>query len=170
MTVTTATKVIDGVTCVVVEDNLTMSGKLEERTTDWYAQDHAGNVWYLGEQTAELTPAGKVKSTEGTWQAGVQGAVPGIFMPVDPVVGQSGRQEYFRGQAEDHYRVLNLTAPITGVPGTTASTGLLTEEWTPLEPGVLDHKLYVRGVGTVKEEAVRGPKETNTLVSFTAGA
>jgi hypothetical protein len=91
-------------------------------------------------------------------------------MPAHPFIGQSGRQEYFRGQAEDHFRVLSLSAPIIGVTGTTETAGLLTEEWTPLEPGVLDHKLYARGVGTVKEDTVRGPKETNTLVSFTPGA
>jgi hypothetical protein len=167
--VTTATKLINGVQCVVVQDNLYKSGHLGERTTDWYAQDNGGNVWYLGEATAELDDAGKVTNTEGSWEAGRQGAQPGIFMPANPVVGQTGRQEYFRGQAEDHFRVLNLSAPISGVPGTHATSGLLTEEWTPLEPGVLDHKLYAKGVGTVKEESVRGAKELNTLVSFKPG-
>jgi hypothetical protein len=170
VTVPKATKLVAGVNAVVVQDNLYIAGVIEERTSDWYAQDNDGNVWYLGEDTAELDEHGKVTSTEGSWEAGKQGAQPGIFMPADRVVGQSGRQEFLHGQAEDHYRVLNLAAPVAGVPGTNATTGLLTEEWTPLEPGVLDHKLYVRGVGTVKEQSVRGPKETNTLVSFTAGA
>jgi hypothetical protein len=170
VTITARTKVVDGVPAVVVQDNLYFGDALEERTSDWYAQDNAGNVWYLGEDTAELDEHGKVTSTEGSWESGKQGAVPGIFMPASPVVGQSGRQEYFKGQAEDHYRVLSLSAPIKGVPGTDATTGLLTEEWTPLEPGVLDHKLYAQGVGTVKEETVRGGKETNTLVSFKPGA
>jgi hypothetical protein len=163
-------KSVDGVAAVIVSDQLYLSGHLEERTSDWYAQDNDGNVWYLGEDTAELSAAGKVTSTEGSWESGKQGAQPGVFMPAHPFIGQSGRQEYFRGQAEDHFRVLSLSAPIIGVTGTTETAGLLTEEWTPLEPGVLDHKLYARGVGTVKEDTVRGPKETNTLVSFTPGA
>ena len=83
------------------------------------------------------------------------GAVAGIYMPAHPRVGQSMRQEYYRGQAEDHFRVLSLSNGHT----------LVTEEWTPLEPGVLDHKVYVKGIGTVKEEAVKGPQELAVLVS-----
>src|SRR5207244_360683 len=120
---------------------------LEERTSDWYAQDEQGNVWYFGEDTAELTPSGKVKNTEGSWEAGKDGAVAGIFMPASPAVGQSGLQEYYKGQAEDHFQVLSLTAPVH-TPGASGNA-LLTKEWTPLEPNVLDHKYYVRGIGNV---------------------
>src|SRR4051794_8662340 len=99
MTVTHRTKTIAGAPCAAVDDRLYLSGKLEERTTDWYTQDGKGNVWYFGETTAELDPSGKVKSTEGTWQAGRDRAKPGIFMPAHPRVGQSFRQEYYKGQA-----------------------------------------------------------------------
>ena len=90
----------------VVSDKLYLSGALEERTLDYYAQDKDGNVWYFGEDTAELKANGEVKTTEGTWLAGRDGAVAGIFMPADPQVGQSFRQEYYKDQAEDHFRVL----------------------------------------------------------------
>jgi len=163
-TVTGETKVIEGVHCVVVHDSLYERGKLEERTTDWYTQDKQGNVWYFGESTEELNAKGKVTSTAGTWQAGVHGAQPGIYLPGNPSVGQSGRQEFFKGQAEDHFRVVSLAASVTA-PYTASKKALLTEEWTPLEPGVLDHKFYLRGVGTVKEVTVKGPKELNALVS-----
>ncbi len=163
-TVTRGTKTIDGVRCTVVKDVLYLSGKLEERTTDWYVQDTGGNVWYFGEQTAELSPSGHVKSTAGTWQAGVKGAQAGIFLPVDPRVGQGGRREYYKGEAEDHYRVKRLSAKVR-TPGASSAHALLTEESTPLEPGVLDHKFYVRGIGTVLEQTVRGGDERNTLVS-----
>jgi hypothetical protein len=163
--VTPHVKTIDGAPCVVVEDRLFLAGRLEERTTDWYTQDARGNVWYFGESTAELDRNGHVTSTEGTWQAGRSGAVPGIFMPANPQVGQSGRQEFYKGHAEDHFRVLDLRAKVK-VPGATSSRALLTEEWTPLEPGVLDHKLYVRGIGNVLEQSVKGPNERNELVSF----
>jgi hypothetical protein len=157
-------KMIDGIRCTTVSDSLYLSGKLEERTTDWYAQDTAGNVWYFGEETAELDAHGGVKSTAGTWRAGFHGAKAGIYMPANPRVGESGRQEYYKGQAEDHYRVKSLSARVH-TPGASSAHALLTEEWTPLEPGVLDHKYYVRGIGTVLEQTVKGGDERNTLVS-----
>jgi hypothetical protein len=163
LTVTSLTQVIRGVRCTVLHDRLWLKGQLFERTTDWYAQDAEGNVWYFGESTAELDKNGRVTSTEGTWQAGRDGAREGIFMSAHPMVGQSFRQEFYKGHAEDHFEVLSLSAGVT-VPYLTSKHALLTKEWTPLEPGVLDHKYYVRGIGTVKEAAVKGPLETNILV------
>jgi hypothetical protein len=127
-------------------------GQLAERTTDWYAQDVHGAVWYFGEDTAELNAAGKVTSREGTWQAGVHAAQAGIFMPGRPKVGQSFRQEYLKGQADDHFAVIKL-----------AGRSMVTKEWTPLEPGTLDHKVYGRGTGLVQEETVKGGNERWTL-------
>jgi hypothetical protein len=164
VTVTSQTKMIQGVRTTVVRDRLFLAGRLEERTTDWYAQDKRGNVWYFGEATAELDRKGRVTSTEGSWQAGADGAHAGIYMPGQPRIGQSGLQELYRGHAEDHFRVLRLSAPVR-VPFITTSHALLTEEWTPLEPAVLDHKYYVRGIGVVKEASVRGPRETGLLVT-----
>ena len=155
VTVTNRTKVIRGVRCTAVSDRLYLHGRLAERTTDWYAQDARGNVWYYGEATAELDKAGKVTSREGTWQAGVDGAKPGIFMPAHPKIGQSFRQEYLKGQAEDHFEVIQL-----------AGRSMLTKEWTPLEPDTLDHKLYKRGTGLVKEETVKGGNERWTLTDI----
>ena len=152
VTVTHATKVIRGVRCTAVSDRLYVRGHLAERTTDWYAQDARGNVWYFGEDTAELDRAGKVTSREGTWQAGVHGAQAGIFMPAQPRVGRSFRQEYLKGHADDHFAVIKL-----------AGRSLVTKEWTPLEPGTLDHKVYRRGTGLVKEETVKGGNERWTL-------
>ena len=155
--VTRRTKVVDGVRCVVVDDRLWVDGRLAERTNDWYAQDRKGNVWYFGEDTAELDRSGKVTSTEGSWQSGVQGARAGILMPAQPRVGQSGLEEFWKGHAEDHFRVL----------GYLGKNVLLTEEWTPLEPDVRDHKMYVRGTGTILERTVKGGDELNELVSLT---
>lgn len=164
VTVTDRTKTIEGVPCVAVRDRLYMRGRLEERTTDWYSQDSHGNVWYFGENTAELDRHGHVTSTEGTWKAGVDGATAGIYIPGRPRLGQTGRQEFLKGHAEDHFEVI-------GVFGTVAPRGkantLLTKEWTPLEPGVVDHKMYVRGIGTVLEQSQRGPDERNELVRVT---
>jgi hypothetical protein len=161
-----ATKTIDGARCVVVQDRLYLGGRLEERTTDWYAQDAAGAVWYFGEATAELDAHGRVKTTEGSWQAGRAGARAGIFMPAHPQVGETGRQEFLKGQAEDHFLVLSLHATVSS-RYVSSRAALLTKEWTPLEPGVVDHKLYVRGIGTVLEQTVKGGNERLELVSRT---
>jgi hypothetical protein len=164
VTVTHARKTITGAPCVVVHDRLYLRGRLEERTTDWYSQDTAGNVWYFGEDTAELDAHGHVTTTEGTWQAGRNGAKAGIYMPAHPKVGETGRQEYYRSHAEDHFQVVSLHA-YAKAPYITTKNALLTKEWTPLEPGVIDHKYYVRGIGTVLEQTVKGGDERNALVS-----
>jgi hypothetical protein len=161
--VTAETKVVDGVTCVVIDDRTTLSGVLAEKTLDYYAQDVDGNVWYLGEDTAELDAKGKVVSTEGTWHGGVDGAVPGIFMNANPKVGDTFIQEFYKGHAEDHFQVLNVAARID-VPYGSFKGALLTKEWTPLEPAVLDNKYYVQGLGEVKEVSVKGPLERFELV------
>jgi len=160
--VTGETKKILGVSCTVVRDRLFLAGKLAESTLDWYAQDKEGNVWYFGEATAELEN-GKVTSREGSWQAGVDGAAPGVIMQADPKVGDSYQQEFFKGQAEDHAQVLSLAASVQ-VPAGSYSSVQLTKEWTPLEPGVIDHKYYARGVGVVKEATAKGPRESLILV------
>ncbi len=169
MTVTHRTKVIDGASCVVIQDLLYLRGRLEERTIDWYTQDAKGNVWYFGEKTAELDAKGHVISTTGSWTAGVRGATPGIFMFAHPTPGRWARQEFYKGQAEDHFKVLSMRVSIT-VPYISTSRAMLTKEWTPLEPGVIDHKYYVRGIGTVLEQSARGPVERNELVSFRRGS
>jgi hypothetical protein len=164
VTVTHAVRRIGGVPCAVVEDRLYLRGRLRERTSDWYSQDSRGNVWYFGEETAELDPDGHVTSTEGSWTAGVEGARPGIYMPAHPRLGQTGRQEFYKGHAEDHFKVIGLFSTVTGVPGKNA---LLTEEWSPLEPAILEHKLYVRGIGTVLEHTERGGDDHAELVAIT---
>jgi hypothetical protein len=145
---------IAGAPCVVVNDRLYLSGKLRERTTDWYSQDARGNVWYFGEETAELDLRGRVVSIEGSWQAGEGGARPGVFMPAHPRVGQSFAQEHAKGVAEDHFRIVSVGA-----------TRLETREWTPLQPGVIDRKVYARGVGTTTEQTIKGGDEHLELIA-----
>jgi len=151
--VTARRKRILGVSCVVVRDIVYVDGRPTEVTSDWFAQDRKGNVWYFGEATAELDDSGKVRSREGSWQAGVDGAQPGIVMPGRPKVGQSFRQEYLKGHAEDHMAIQSLDAKVR-VPYVSTSRALRTREWTPLEPGVVEHKYYVRGLGMVKDDEV----------------
>jgi hypothetical protein len=172
MTVTRKVKTITGIRAAVVADRLFLNGRLAERTTDWYAQDRHGTVWYLGEKTAELNAHGKVTSTEGSFLNGRDGAKGGIFMPANPRVGQSLQQESFKGQAEDRFRILDLETSVS-TPAVSSQSAMLTEETTPLEPKVVDHKYYVRGIGTVTEQQVAGAPpgqaEATQLVSFQAG-
>jgi hypothetical protein len=157
------TAVVDGVRTRVVEDRLYLDGVLEERTSDYYAQDRCGNVWYFGEDTATLDSRGRVIDTEGSFHAGVDGAQPGVFMQARPEVGRRFRQEWFAGHAEDTYRAEQLSTSIT-VPYGKFTHALRTPEQTALEPDVLDNKWYVAGIGQVEERAVKGPVERLVLV------
>ena len=167
LVVTNGTKKIQGVTCVVVTDVATHEGKLVEKTEDWYAQDAAGNVWYFGEATATYDAAGNVESTDGSWEAGVDGAVAGIVMPASPKVTDSFRQEFYAGQAEDMFWVVSLDEKVD-VPAGSYSSAIQTFEWTRLEPEVVDAKFYAEGIGMVREVALAGSEEHVELTSFTA--
>jgi len=145
--VTHSTKKVMGVECVVVSDKAWENGKLIEQTYDWHAQDKKGNVWYFGEDTKEYNN-GKVTSTKGSWEAGVDGAKPGIIMQAHPKVGQSYRQEYYKGEAEDMAKAISLDESVR-VPYGSFDGVLETKEWTPLEPSYAEHKYYAGGVGQV---------------------
>lgn len=162
--VTRQTKVIDGVTCVVVHDTSRVDGDLEEDTLDYLAQDKFGNVWYFGEDTKTLED-GKVVSTEGSWRAGVDGAAPGFIMEADPHVGDDYDQEIAPGVAEDHARVVSL-AEVVDTPYASSDMALETDETTALEPGVLEHKFYIAGVGLVSTTDANDPDSVENLIKI----
>jgi hypothetical protein len=158
-------KTILGVNCTVVADSVWLYGELAEATLDWYDQDVDGNVWYLGEDSKEIEN-GVVVSTEGSWEAGVDGAEPGYIMLANPDVGDSYRQEYYEGEAEDMAEVVSLTESVT-VPYGNFLDCLQTEEWSPLEAGVSEYKYYASGVGHVYVEDAAGGGDYSGLVSIT---
>ncbi|PZS30986.1 MAG: hypothetical protein DLM59_10605 [Pseudonocardiales bacterium] len=158
-----ATLVVDGVRTRVLEDRLYLNGRLEERTQDYYAQDACGDVWYFGEDTAVLDAHGNVVDTSGSFRAGVDGAQPGVFMTATTMVGRQFRQEWYVGQAEDTFMAVDPSTPVT-VPYGSFNNALRTKETTALEPAVVDNKYYVRGIGQVREIAVKGPLEKLELV------
>ena len=164
VTVTTRTREILGLTATVVHDLATEQGQWVENTFDWYAQDVCGNVWYLGENTKEYEN-GVVVSTAGSWEAGVDGAQPGVIMPADPQVGLSYRQEYYAGEAEDAATILSL-AEQAEVPYGHFSDVILTREYTPLHPKVLEYKLYAEGIGVVLVVAISGGSDREELIRF----
>ncbi len=161
--VTNQTKTILGITTTVVHDLAYEDGVLVEDTFDWYAQDVDGNVWYFGEDTKELDEKGNVISTEGSWEAGVDGAEPGIIMEANPQIGDRYYQEFYRGVAEDQAKVLELDASICVRYGCFDNV-LVTKEWTRLEPGVVENKYYAKGVGLIFEVIVKGGDEQSELV------
>jgi hypothetical protein len=168
VTVTSETKVIAGITATVVHDTVTENGSVIEDTFDWYAQDADGNIWYLGEDTKEYEN-GEVVSTAGSWEHGVDGALAGVAVPADPAIGMAYRQEYYAGEAEDMGKVLALDAT-ADVPFGSFDGCLQTEDTTPLEPDVLEHKYYCRGVGPVLAIDAGGGGGREELTTFEAGA
>jgi len=158
-------RVADGIEARVVHDQVTDHGAVVEDTQDWYAQDADGNIWYLGERTAEYEN-GQVTSTEGSWEAGVHGAQPGIAIPADPRPGLAYRQEYLKGQAEDAARVLS-TDEQAEVPTGHYTGVLMTRETTPLEPDTTEYKFYARGIGEVMAVQTSGGTSTERLVQTT---
>ena len=165
VTVTDHKRVVDGVSATVVRDVVHVDGRLLEHTSDWYAQDADGNVWYLGEDTTEYDHSGKA-DTSGSWEAGVHGAKPGIVMLANPVRGASYRQEYLRGEAEDQAKVLGFhghaNVPLGHLHGL-----LRTYESSRLEPKADEDKYYERGVGVVLERSLH-EKDRTELVSMTS--
>jgi hypothetical protein len=167
--VTHETKVILGVTCTVVHDQAYEDGVLVEDTFDWFAQDEEGNVWYFGEDTKELDENGNVISTEGSWEAGVDGAQPGIIMEAHPKVGDRYQQELAPGVAEDMAQVIRLQDEEVCVSYGCFEDDelLLTKEWTPLDRGVVEEKYYAEDVGFILGVMVKGGDERIELVRIT---
>ena len=164
LAVTNRVKVIQGVPCVEIHDIVLHDGKLIEETLDWYAQDKDGNVWYYGEDSKEIEN-GKVVSTEGSWEAGVDGAQAGIMMEAHPKVGDTYRQEFYKGHAEDTAEVFMLNQSVT-VPYGSYTNALVTRERTPLEPDVIEEKHYAPGVGMVQDVAIAGESDKIQLVAI----
>jgi hypothetical protein len=164
MTITNKTKIIIGVTTTVVWDRVWLNDELIEETYDWYAQDKEGNVWYFGEDVNNYEN-GKLKDHAGAWEAGVDGAQPGIIMEASPRVGDSYRQEYYKGKAEDMAEVLSLSETAS-VPYGSFKDCLKTKEWTPLEPDIAANKYYAKGIGFVLEIAVKGGSERVELIDI----
>jgi hypothetical protein len=155
--VTSRTKVIEGVTCVVVEDSVSLGGSPAERALAYYAQDRQGNVWLFGEDSQEIEH-GRVVKNEG-WQADADGALPSFIMEAVPTIGHSFAHEY----TDNHFQVVSVSESVK-VPYGSFRDVLLTKEWSSEEPDVLSHKYYVRGLGEVRDVTVKGPIEEFDLV------
>jgi hypothetical protein len=164
--VTDQTKVIaDGIEARVVSDIVSEHGKPIEVTKDWYAQDSHGNVWYFGEDTIEYKHGKPVDN--GSWEAGVDGALPGIALPAKPRVGMSYREEYSKGEAEDQSRVLALDEQAETGAGHYTHV-LMAEDYSPIEPKVSELKFYAKGSGqAVLAVDVSGGSEREELIKYT---
>lgn len=162
--VTNETRAVMGVNTTVVRDREFVDGELEEETFDWYAQDNEGNVWYFGEDSREYED-GEAVSSAGSWEAGVNGAQPGILIEGNPQVGDTYRQEYLAGEAEDMAEVVSLNESVSVAYGSYEDC-LKTKEWTPLEPGTEENKYYAAGTGLILEMTVKGGSERLELVDI----
>ena len=174
VTVTDKTKLIEGVTCLVVNDLVEEDGVPVEDTDDWYAQDKGGNVWYCGEIARNFEifegddPAeAELVDIDGSWKAGRDGAQPGIIMLALPQVGDVYRQEVALGEAEDAARVISTTGSATVPAASCDGDCVVTRDFTPLEPDANERKFYASGVGLILErDLVSGDRVE--LVEFTA--
>jgi hypothetical protein len=163
MVATTQTrKLADGITARVVRDTVRAGGSIIEDTFDWYAQDAAGNLWYLGEDTAEFDN-GKITSRHGSFEAGKNGALPGIMLPADPAAGMAYREEYYAHEAEDNGEVLS-TAEMVQVAAGRYRGALLIKDTEAIEPDVQEYKLYAKGVGPVLTLGVSGGAGREELI------
>lgn len=167
------TRVVAGVTCVVVRDRVFVDELLIEDTHDWFAQDDDGNVWYMGEEVInyEYDDDENVISTdnEGAWEAGVDGAEAGIIMKATLIVGDSYQQEYYEGEAEDMAAIEATGVQVELEDGSIYDNCLQTLEWDPLEPGDQEYKYYAPDVGLIKEEAVGGDETAELKGIFLTG-
>jgi hypothetical protein len=160
-------KVVNGVAATVVRDRVYLNGALIEDTYDWYAQDGAGNVWYLGEESKEIEN-GQVVSTEGSWEWGVDGALPGIIMWADPAahVGEEYRQEFYEGEAEDFGKVIVVGQSVNVRYGSFSGC-IVTADRNALEPGPVENKSYCSQIGLVLEVKAPSGQERVELVTKT---
>lgn len=148
VTVTSETKVILGVTCVVVQDIVWVNGELVEDTDDWYAQDEEGNIWYFGELVLNFEN-GELNNLDGSWEAGVELARAGMLMKASPEEGDLYRQELKVGDAEDVAEVISITATESAPAGSCNGDCVMTDEWTPIEPDAEASKFYAPGIGQI---------------------
>jgi hypothetical protein len=149
----TSTKVILGITCIIVNFKAFLNGTLIEEAWDWYAQDNDGNVWYFGEAVDNYNTNGSLKDHAGSWEAGVDGAQPGMIMPANPQTGMAYREEYYFNHAEDRAEITGTGLTVT-IPLDTYNNCIKTRNWTELEPDLNENKFYAPGIGLVKEENV----------------
>lgn len=167
ITVTKQKKRIMGIETTVIHDRVTEDGKLVENTFDWYAQDKNGALWYFGEDTTTFENGKGNKA--GSWTAGVDGAQPGVIIPGDPEVGMSYRQEYYAGKAEAAAKIVSLDEQVAVAAGKFKGV-LMTKDWTPIDPDVLEHKFYAKGVGPVLIQGLSGGKAWEELLRFSNGS
>ncbi len=156
--VTAKIKLIEGITCLVVNDQVVVDGELIENTDDWYAQDIEGNIWYCGEIAENFerfeddepaTP--EFVDMEGSWKHGRDTAKAGILLPLEPEVGAVIRQELLYGEAEDAVEVLSLAGDESAGAFNCGGTCLVTRDFSPLEPDAEEHKYYISGIGLILE-------------------
>jgi len=159
-----STRIVDGIECIIVKFKEWINGKLVEEADDWYAQDTSGTVWYFGEYVNNYNENEQLENHDGSWEAGVDGAKPGIIMLADPQPGASYREEYYFNEAEDQAEVVQAGLMISIAFGDFSNV-IETRNWSELEPDIVEQKFYAPGVGAIRELSPNENEELN-LVSI----
>jgi hypothetical protein len=139
-------RVIMGVMCTGVRQEVYIDEALAEVTTEWYAQDHEGNVWKFGEESHEVEQ-GHLMPADDSWEAGRDGGEVWMAFPADPVPGTS-----FSGYTPlgpDQFHVLSTEERVQVPAGNFEGCMQVLEN--PDDPKDTDIILYARGVGRVQE-------------------
>jgi hypothetical protein len=157
-------KTVDGIECVVIKFTAWLNGQLSEEADDWYAQDTSGTVWYFGEYVNNYDSNGQLINHDGSWEAGVDGAKPGIIMPANPTPGMQYREEYYFNEAEDQAEIVNVGLMVS-IPYGNFTNVLETRNWSELEPDIVEQKFYAPGIGVIRELSPMESEELN-LVSI----
>lgn len=157
-----STKEVMGVTCIIQHDVVYIDDIIIEDTDDWLAEDSEGNIWYFGEDVKNYDESGDFLDSDGSWEAGVDDALPGYWLPANPSVGQKYYQEYYEDEAEDQAEVLAIDETVTIGLGTYENC-LVTKDFNPLEPDIYEKKYYAPGVGLIKEEEFENDELVETV-------
>ncbi|MGE0825548.1 MAG: hypothetical protein AB7G75_16905 [Candidatus Binatia bacterium] len=165
------TKLIEGVTCIVVRDQVSIDGDLHEDTDDWFCQAKNGDVYYGGEEVKDFesfdgdnSRRPELVSIDGSFKHGRDGDKGGILFFMSPIPGQVCRQEFSVATAEDVAEVLSITYSFGAnpdldrfVPQNLAellcSSGncVVTKEYSPIEPETVERQYYTPGIGVFLE-------------------
>jgi hypothetical protein len=141
------TMTIEGVETVVYLDKEYKNGQLVEETRDYLAQHKNGDVWYFGEDVNNYWN-GMLLHHSGSFLHGKDGAKAGIWMKAEQRVGDSYRQEFYVGNAEDMRDTVATGETVTTKSGTYTDCAKV-YDWTPLEKNSREHKYYCPQVGSL---------------------
>lgn len=154
ITVLNQTRRIGRIETRIVEEQHLEDSELVEYSRNYFAVcKQTNSLIYFGEDV-DMIEGGVIVGHDGAWLHGVNGARAGLMMPALPLLGARYYQEIAPGVALDRAEIITLDE-VAVTPAGSFTSVLRTRETTPLEPGVVDDKLYAPGIGLIADGAQR---------------